>query len=328
MDARRLGRTDIEISPIGLGCWQFSQGKGMSGKMWSVLDQGTMDAVVDAALKGGITWFDTAQAYGNGASEHALSAALQHRGIEPGSVAVATKWLPILKTAGNIARTIGTRIECLQPYPIDLFQVHIPWSVSSIPAQMREMAELVRAGKARAIGVSNFSASQMAKAGAALQAEGLPLASNQVRINLLERAIESNGVLDLARRHGVTLIAYSPLAQGILTGRYHDDPALVHALPWGRRSRLSPSSRFLTPEGLRRCAPLVAELRAVGEAHGATPAQVALAWLVVHYGDAVVAIPGASRQEQATAAAAAMDLRLTEAEMASIDAISAAVARP
>jgi aryl-alcohol dehydrogenase-like predicted oxidoreductase len=126
MDARRMGMTDVKVSPIGLGCWQFSQGKGMTGRMWTALDQGTMDAVVDAALKGGVTWFDTAQAYGNGASEHALSAALQHRGIEPGSVVVATKWLPILKTAGNIPRTIGTRIECLQPYPIDLHQIHIP----------------------------------------------------------------------------------------------------------------------------------------------------------------------------------------------------------
>jgi aryl-alcohol dehydrogenase-like predicted oxidoreductase len=193
---------------------------------------------------------------------------------------------------------------------------------------MREMAKLVRAGKARAVGVSNFSASQMAKAGAALQAEGLPLASNQVRINLLDRAIESNGVLDLARRHGVTLIAYSPLAQGILTGRYHDEPALVRTLPWGRRSRLSPSSRFLTPEGLVRSAPLIAELRVVGASHGASVTQVALAWLVTHYGDTVVAIPGASRPEQAAEAAAAMDLRLTEDEMASIDGISAAVAKP
>jgi len=327
MDARKLGQTDIEVSPIGLGCWQFSQGKGMTGRMWSVLDQGTMDAVVDAALKGGVTWFDTAQAYGGGASERALSVALRHRDIAPGRVVVATKWLPILKTAGDIPRTIGTRIECLQPYPIDLFQVHVPMSVSSIPAQMHEMAKLVRAGTVRAVGVSNFSASRMAKAGAALQAEGLPLASNQVRINLLDRAIESNGVLDLARKHRVTLIAYSPLAQGILTGRYHDDPALVRALPWGRRSRLSPSSRFLTPEGLARSAPLVAELRAVAEAHGATPAQVALAWLVTFYGETVVAIPGASRPEQVAAAAAAMDLRLTEAEMARIDGLSAAIAQ-
>jgi aryl-alcohol dehydrogenase-like predicted oxidoreductase len=295
--------------------------------MWSVLDQGTMDAIVDAALTGGVSWFDTAQAYGNGASERALSTALQHRGVEPGTVVVATKWLPIAKPARDIARTIGTRIACLQPYPIDLFQVHMPGSLSSIPAQMREMAALVRAGKVRAVGVSNFSAKQMAQAAAALRDEGLTLASNQVRINLLDRRVESNGVLAAAQGLGVTLIAYSPLAQGILTGRYHDDPALARALPWSRRSRLSPSSRFLTPEGLARTAPLIAELRAVGEAHGASLAQVALAWLVTRYGNTVVAIPGASRPEQAAATAAAMDLLLTEAEIAHIDTVSAAVAR-
>jgi aryl-alcohol dehydrogenase-like predicted oxidoreductase len=327
MDARKLGNTDIEVSPIGLGCWQFSQGKNVTGRMWSVLDQGTMDAVVDAALSGGVTWFDTAQAYGNGASERALSAALQHRGIEPGNVVVATKWLPIAKPATDVPRTIGTRIECLQPYPIDLFQVHSPGSISSIPAQMHEMAKLVRAGKVRAVGVSNFSAKQMARAAAALRDEGLTLASNQVRINLLDRRVESNGVLAAAQGLGVTLIAYSPLAQGVLTGRYHADPALVRGLPWGRRSRLSPSSRFLTPDGLRRSAPLIAELRAVGEAHGATVAQVALAWLVTRYGYTVVAIPGASRPEQAVATAAAMDVCLTEAEIAGIDTLSAPLAR-
>ncbi len=327
MKTRRLGQADVEISPIGLGCWQMQQGKGMTGKMWSVLDQATMDEIVAAALQGGITWFDTAQAYGNGASERALSAALGRNEVTPGEVVVATKWLPILKPAGDIPRTIGTRVECLQPYPIDLFQVHIPFSRSPVKEQMREMARLVRAGTVRAVGVSNFSADRMYKAGAALQAEGLPLASNQVRINLLDRSIETNGVLELARRHKVTLIAYSPLAQGVLTGRFHEDPARVKELTRGRRSRLGAASRFLTPKGLERSRPLIDELRAVGEAHGATPAQVALAWLVTYYGDAVVAIPGASRPEQAAAAAAAMDVQLTEAEVARIDGISAAIAR-
>ncbi len=191
MDQRPLGRTGLTISPIGLGCWQFSQGKSLTGKMWSVLDQGTMDDVVATALRGGISWFDTAQAYGDGASECALAAALRHGGVGPGDVVVATKWLPILKPARDLRRNIDTRRTCLSPYPVDLYQVHIPWSVSSVAAQMREMAALVRAGKVRAVGVSNFSAKRMAQAGAALQAEGLPLASNQVRINLLERSIET-----------------------------------------------------------------------------------------------------------------------------------------
>ena len=326
MDPRPLGRTGLIISPIGLGCWQFSEGRGMAGQIWPALDRETMDAVVAEALRGGITWYDTAQAYGDGASERALARALEHAGAEPDEVTVATKWLPILKPASDIRRNIATRAACLAPYPVDLYQVHIPWSISSIAAQMREMAALVRAGSVRAVGVSNFSARQMAKAGAALQAEGIPLASNQVRINLLDRRIETNGVLELARRHRVTLIAYSPLAQGVLTGRFHEDPSRVPTLPRGRRSRLSPSSRFLTPEGLARSAPLIQELRAVGESHGVTPAQVALAWLITYYGEAVVAIPGASRPEQAAQAASAMDLRLSAAEIAGIDRLSAGIA--
>ena len=327
MDLRDLGRTGLTVTPIGLGCWQLQQGKGVTGKMWSVLDQQTMDAIVTAALQGGISWYDTAQIYGNGASERALATGLSHAGVEPGRVVVATKWMPFLKPARDLRRDIDARTECLAPYPVDLYQVHFPWSRSSIASQMREMSTLVHAGKVRALGVSNFSAKQMAQAGKTLQAEGLPLASNQVRINLLERSIETNGVLDLAREHRVTLIAYSPLAQGILTGRYHDDPSRVEALPYGRRSLLSPSSKYLTSEGLARCAPLIAGLRAVAEVHGATPAQVALAWLVTYYGEAVVAIPGASRPEHATEAAAAMDVRLTADEIDRIDHLSAAATR-
>ena len=327
MVARRLGRTEIEISPIGLGCWQFSQGKGFTGNMWSVIDQAVIDSIVGAALRGGVTWFDTAQAYGNGQSERTLSTALHDLSVRPGEVAIATKWLPLLRTAANIPRTIDTRLGCLSGYPIDLFQIHIPWSVSSIQAQITEMAKLVRAGKIRAFGVSNFSGAQMARASAAAAAEGMTLASNQVPISALDRRIERNGVLDLARRSGVTLIAYSPLAQGVLTGKFHDDPGLAGSLPTGRRSRLSPASRGFRAENLRRTAPLIETLRAVATAHGATPSQVALSWLLRFYGDTLVAIPGASRPEHASESAAAMDLELTENEMARIDEVSRRVAR-
>ena len=327
MNVRRLGKTDIEVTPIGLGCWQFSQGKGLTGSMWAVLDQGTIDAVVGKALEGGINWFDTAEAYGNGASERSLSNALRSRNVLPGQIVIATKWLPIPRTARNIPRTISRRLGCLQGYPIDLYQVHFPGSFSPIPAQMKEMARLLRAGKIRSIGISNFSARRMEKAAGALHAEGMVLASNQVLISLLDRRIEHNGVLQAARRLGVTLIAYSPLAQGILTGRFHENPALTGNLPAGRRSRLSPASKAFSRESLARTAPLVEALREIGKSHGVSASQVALAWVVSYYGDTVVAIPGATRPEQAAESAAAMDLRLTEKELARIEELSARVAR-
>ena len=327
MDPRRLGQTDIELSPIGLGCWQFSQGKGFTGSVWAVLDQPQVDSVVRAALDGGVTWFDTAAAYGNGQSERALSTALRRCAVRPGEVTIATKWLPILKTAANTARTIDVRLDCLQGYPIDLHQVHLPWSVSSIAAQMRQMGELVREGKIRSVGVSNFSATQMRGAHAALSAQGLPLASNQVLLNLLDRRVECNGVLQVARELGVTLIAYSPLAQGVLTGRFHADPQAVLALPRGRRSRLVPASRAHSAAALARSAPLIDGLRTIGAAHGATVAQVALAWLLAYYGGTAVAIPGATRVEQAGENARAMELELTKRELTRIDNLSRVAAR-
>jgi len=317
MDTWRLGRTDIDVTPIGLGAWQFSQGGGMAGSFWPSIDDEAITAVVDAALKAGIGWFDTAEAYGNGRSERTLAAAFTRLGMAAGSVAVATKWWPFPRTARSIGRTIGARIACLAPYPVDLLQVHQPWSLSPIPTQMRALAALVHAKKIRAAGVSNFSARQMEQAHAALAAEGVTLASNQVRFNLLDRRIEANGVLAAARRLGITIIAWSPLAQGMLTGRFHDDPALA--------ARLAPGRRFLngiTPKRLAATTPLLQALRAVASAHGISAAQAALTWTVRFHGDAIVAIPGASKPRQATEAAEAMRVRLSPKELADIDAAS------
>jgi aryl-alcohol dehydrogenase-like predicted oxidoreductase len=235
-------------------------------------------------------------------------------------VHIATKWWPLLRTARNIARTIGERIQCLAPYPIDLYQIHQPLSISSVERQIDAMADLVEAGKIRAVGVSNFSAEAMGRAHAILAQRGLPLAANQVRVSLCDRSIERNGVLEVARGLGITLIAYSPLAQGLLTGRFHDDPSALAAVSFGRRM-----ASKLRQGTIERTRPLVEALRRIGAKHGATPSQVALAWVVQFWGDTVVAIPGATKPKQATEAAAAMRVALSKKELDKLDELSRAL---
>ncbi|MCX4097384.1 aldo/keto reductase [Nocardia sp. alder85J] len=315
---RRLGSTDREISPIGLGCMQFA-GQGVVAEFYRALDPGTIDAVVRTAVDGGINWFDTAEMYGRGHSERALTTALKAAGVGAGEVTVATKWAPLGRTAANIERTIDTRIEALQGFPIDLYQIHEPHtSLSPLTGQLHAMARLQRSGKIAAVGVSNFSARQMEHADGVLRSYGLRLVSNQVQISLLHRAVESNGVLDTARRLGITLIAYAPLRSGLLTGKFHDDPARLATLRPIRRTLGRLTTRTLT-----RTRPVIDELRAIAHAHGATPTQIALAWLITHYGDTVVAIPGASAPRHAQDNSDAMDLRLTETELARLDALTA-----
>ena len=162
----------------------------------------------------------------------------------------------------------------------------------------------------------------MERAHAALASEGIVLASNQVRFNLLDRGIERNGLLEAAKRLGVTIIAWSPLAQGALTGRFHEDPALVKKLSSMRRmmGRLSPS-------GLARSRPLIDELRLIARAHDISAAQVALAWTVRFHGETIVAIPGATKAAQAEQSAGSMAVQLTEKELARIDELSQAAGK-
>jgi aryl-alcohol dehydrogenase-like predicted oxidoreductase len=160
----------------------------------------------------------------------------------------------------------------------------------------------------------------METAHATLAEYGIPLATNQVQISLLHRRIETNGVLETARRLGVTLIAYSPLRSGMLTGKFHEDRGLVASMPRARRLLNGFSERRLD-----RTAPLIEALREIADAHSATVSQVALAWLTTHYGDAVVAIPGASKPHHAAEAAGAMKVTLEREETERLAAVSAAV---
>jgi aryl-alcohol dehydrogenase-like predicted oxidoreductase len=249
---------------------QFS-GKGIISAFFSPLAQTQIDTVIKAAVDGGITWFDTAEMYGGGNAERSLSTGLTHAGIKSGDVTVATKWAPLARVANNIERTIGERLSALDPFPVDLHQIHLGFgSFSSIGKQVQAMGRLVERATIRAIGVNNFSARQMEIAHATLAEYGIPLASNQIQLNLLHRKIETNGVLETARRLGVTLIAYSPLREGILTGRFHGDRRSVAALP-----RLRRMTGFSAKQ-LDRTAPLIEEMRGIAAAHSATISQVAL----------------------------------------------------
>jgi aryl-alcohol dehydrogenase-like predicted oxidoreductase len=322
-ELRPLGQSQLLVSPIGLGCWQFSAGKGLIGGFWEALSQERVTSIVRASLAGGINWFDTAEAYGKGASEEALSTALKALGKGPGHVVVATKWQPFFRRAPHIKRSIGERLERLGGFPIDLHQVHNPLSFSGVRAEMEVMADLVKEGKIRTVGVSNFSARMMRKAHKVLAARGIPLVSNQINYSLLRRKAESNGVMDGAKELGITIIAYSPLGQGILTGRHHEDPELIKTRPGPRKQMPA-----FKPKGLERTRPLMEALRSVGEAHGATPGQVALNWLLAFHGDTVVVIPGASRPEQIEENLGALDFTLNEEELAHLDELSHPLSRP
>jgi aryl-alcohol dehydrogenase-like predicted oxidoreductase len=311
---RRLGNTDIKITPIGLGMMEFSRGGGYFGFAFPAITKEEKNATVLAALEGGINWFDTAELYGNGVSEASLAAALKAAGKSDQEVVIATKWWPLFRTARNIPHTIQDRLRFLDAYSISLYMVHQPYSFSTPEAEMDAMADLVEAGKIRSVGVSNFNAARMRRAHLQLKKRGLPLVANQVLFNLLDRSIETNGILDTAKELGVTIIAYTPLASGLLTGKYHKNPELLQKKKFYWRGMLR--------RGLDKSHTLVQAMEEIGAKYNATPAQVALNWVIHFHGESIVTIPGVTNVRQAEESAAAQNFKLTENELAQLGELS------
>ncbi len=311
---RTLGKTDIAITPIGLGMMEFGGGGGLLGVAFPNISQEVKNDTVQAALDGGINWFDTAELYGMGVSEASMATGLKAAGAKDEDVVVATKWWPLFRTAGNIPRTIGKRLRFLDGYSIGLYMVHQPISLSTPEAEMDAMADLVEAGKIRSVGVSNYNPQRMRRAHQQLTKRGLPLAANQVLFGLLARGIERDGTLETAKELGVTIIAYTPLGSGLLSGKYHKNPELLKNKPIFWRRRLQ--------RGLEKTRPLVRALEEIGMKYNATPAQVALNWVIHFHGDIVVTIPGATNPRQAAESAAAMKFKLAPDELAYLDELS------
>jgi aryl-alcohol dehydrogenase-like predicted oxidoreductase len=291
------------VSRVGLGTWQFGSKEWGYGDAYAA---GAARDIVRRARELGVTLFDTAEIYGFGRSERILAEALGH---ERSEVVVASKVFPVAPFPAVVRNRYEASARRLQLDRIPLYQVHQPNPVVPDSVTMAGMGALLREGRIGAVGVSNYSLARWREADSAL---GRSVVSNQVQFSLAHPGPLTD-LVPFAEREGRMVMAYSPLAQGLLGGRYSVDDR-----PGGVRS-MNP---LFGTENLRRAEPLLALLREVATAHDAKPAQVALAWLLGL--PRVVVIPGASSVEQLESNVAAADLDLTAAEQADLTAVARA----
>ncbi len=287
-----------KLSVIGLGTWQFGSRDWGYGDDYA---EKTAGEITTRALDLGVNLIDTAEAYGFGRSERILGKALAGRRDE---AFIATKVFPVLPLAPIVEQRAKQSVKRLNTNVIDLYQIHWPNPVVPDTAAMTGMRRLLDTGLVRHAGVSNYSLDRWRSAEKAL---GGPILSNQVRFSLVDRR-PMRDLVPFAAGEGRVIIAYSPLGQGLLGGRY--DPG---NRPSGAARRLNP---LFLPENLERAMPLIELLREIAKAHQCTPSQVALAWLISKPN--VVVIPGASSVEQLEANAAAAEVTLTAAEDAEL----------
>jgi len=298
---RHVTAAGVTVSAIGLGTWQFGSRDWAYGTRYA---EEVAPAIVDRCIELGVTFFDTAEIYAMGRSERILGRALAGRRDQ---VCIATKLLPLLPIGPVIRRRARGSADRLGVDVIDLYQVHWPNPVVPFSWTMPPLAALRTEGRIRHVGVSNFSGAQWRDAEAAMDG---PILSNQVSYSLVNRRPERS-VLPHAQEHDRLVIAYSPLAQGLLSGRYRRGSA-----PGGVRR----NNPLFLDENLEQVEPLLAALSAIAAAHDASSAQVALAWVLRRPN--VMVIPGASSVAQAEHNAEAADLELSDAEDAELTALS------
>ena len=278
-----------QVSRVGLGTWQFGSREWGYGEGYS---SGVAVEIVARARELGVTLFDTAEIYGFGKSERILAQAL---GADRDRVVVASKLFPVAPFPAVVRHRQAASARRLQLRCIPLYQVHQPNPVVPDSVIMPGMASLLQDGRIGAVGVSNYSLRRWRKADDAL---GQPVVSNQVQFSLAHAGPLAD-LVPFAERENRIVIAYSPLAQGLLGGKY-----TVDHRPGGVRA----ANPLFGTENLRRITPLLDTLRQVADTHDVKPSQVALAWLLSL--PQVVVIPGASSVEQLELNVAAADLEL------------------
>jgi aryl-alcohol dehydrogenase-like predicted oxidoreductase len=306
-----LGQNGPVVTPLCVGTWAWGDKLFWSyGKEYGPVQ---LQEAFEASLAAGVTFFDTAEIYGMGISEELLGQFIKGANRP---VTVATKYgpTPWRLTAKSVSDALTASLKRLKLEQVALYQVHWPFTfLMSQETLINALADEVQRGRIAAVGVSNYSVEQMTQAHKLLAARGVPLASNQVRYSLLARQVETQGTIKTAGDLGVTILAYSPLAQGLLTGKYSLEQ---YEKPTGARQF---DSRFKR-SGLEKIAPVISLLRQLGEKYERTPAQVALNWLIAQGN--VIPIPGAKTAAQAKQNAGALGWTMQPDEVAQLEQIT------
>lgn len=302
-----LGKTDIKIRPLGVGTWQWGD-----KTVWGYNKQGYGDEDIEKAflisLESGINLFDTAEVYGLGRSERIIGNLL--KSYNPDRIVIATKFFPFpwRLTRRQFRRALKNSLKRLGMQSVHLYQIHFPIPPVKIRTWMEEMAYAKQEGLIQAVGVSNYNLEQTEKAVEVLKEFDIPLASNQVEYSLIHRDIEKNGVLDFCKENNITILAYSPLGQGILTGKYNRNNP-----PPG------PRGRKYGKDYLAKIEPLLQAMETIAQKHNVKVAQVALNWTI---SKGTIPIPGAKNEKQAKENAATLAWSLTDEEVEMLDNIS------
>ncbi|ACK72486.1 aldo/keto reductase [Gloeothece citriformis PCC 7424] len=311
MQTTVLGKNGPQVTALGIGTWAW--GDKLFWNYGQEFGATEVEQAFKATIEAGITFFDTAEVYGLGKSETLLG---QFMKKIPHPIDIATKYGPAPWRFGADAvhDALTNSLKRLQLDKVTLYQVHWPFTFfMSQETLMNALASEVERGRISCIGVSNYSAEQMRQAHEILAKRSIPLAVNQVQYSLLYRKIETQGIMATAKDLGITLLAYSPLAQGLLTGKYTPETA---NRPDGARRF---DSRFST-QGLEKIAPVLNFLGELGNNYNKTPAQVALNWLI-QQGN-VIPIPGAKNASQATQNAGALGWSLSPDDVMKLEQLS------
>ncbi|CAK0787581.1 hypothetical protein CVIRNUC_010803 [Coccomyxa viridis] len=312
-ETMQLGKSGLTVSPVGIGAWSWGDRTGYWGYGGDYQREDNLTAY-QAIVDEGITFIDTAEVYGFGLSEQFLGEFMRETSTRP---IIATKYAPLpwRFTSGAVVSACRASLQRLGIQKAGLYMQHWPGFVTNgwcNDAFVEGLGDCALQGLTQAVGVSNFTAERVRHASSILEAKGVPLASNQVQYSLLYREPERNGVKKAIEDVGATLVAYSPLNQGLLTGKYTETN-----LPKG------PRGAVINADRVREVQPLLSLMRDIASAHGGkTPGQVAINWTLCK---GALPIPGAKNARQVKEAAGALGWRMSPDQVAALDSASAKI---